>query len=118
MGPTKAERIFALESTLKPKQFDPARAERFYRFVTEFVANRNNRGAKGLALAAFRPPPQFWSFARGEVPEDLEPIREVVVREITMLFDDERLEVIRELEIARLQIPRDRSGADEGGQGS
>ena len=81
------------------------RAARFYDFVTRHVTTWNERHEKGAALYALRPPPQFWSFGRGEIPPPEETIREVIVTEITTLYDDERLKVIRELELARLEIP-------------
>lgn len=102
---TTADEIFALESTIARPRYDAARAARFYAFIVRYTETWNRRHETGSAIYSLRPPPQFWSLRHGEAPPPEETIREIIVTEITTLFDEERLKVIREIELARLEIP-------------
>ena len=49
--------------------------------------------------------PHFWSFPRGDTFDGQEKIREIVVKEVTSLYDENRLREIRELEVKRIVLP-------------
>ncbi len=100
-----AEEVFALEAELGDRRHDTERAAQFYGFITRYLTNWNARGEKAVALYALHPPVQFWSSGRGEVYRGAEPIREVSIKEVTTLFDEDRLIEIRSLELAKLPIP-------------
>ena len=101
-----ADEVFTLEQRLAPERHKPERSQRFYEFVTTYAANRNARGAQATWTRYLEPPRQFWSQPRGQPYRDQEPIRQVAVREVTTLYDDQRLYPIRDHELATLDIPR------------
>ena len=97
--------IYSLESEIGLRRYDAERAQRFYDFIERYMTNWNARDRSGFNPAALRPPPQFWSFPRDDAFIGQENVREVIVKEVTSLYDNERLKVIRELELARIAIP-------------
>ena len=112
MEPASADEIFALEAKLAPDRYNPARAALFYDFVTRYVSTWNERHGDGALYYALHPPRQFWSHNRGKVPPPEETIREVIITEITTLYDEQDLKVIREYEIKRLDLPPTRQRAE------
>lgn len=99
-----ADEVFALEREVAEIGYDPAHAAEFYDFIVRYVQNRTKSPGRAAIFRAVGPPPQFWSFGRGAVYDGQEPIRQVVVTSVTRLFDGERIDVIREHELARIDI--------------
>ena len=100
-----ANDVFKLEHEIGVTRYDSERASTFHSFLTRYLSNRNAGTNAMGAIDVLRSPPQFWSFGRGNVYSGEEPIRTVAVKEITTLFDDERLLEIRDLPIVELPIP-------------
>ena len=99
-----ADEIFALESAVGQNKYDPEHAAQFYEFIVRYVRNRTANPERAAVFRAIGPAPQFWSFDRGNAYHGEEPIREIIIKSITTLFDDERLVVIREFDLKRLTI--------------
>jgi hypothetical protein len=102
--PTDSVELLNIEQALGTVRHNAARRENFESFMTRFIANRNLRGAVDSALYTLAPPRQFWSF-EGTIVDDRTPITAISVVERTSYFDDRRLQVVREEEVAHIKIP-------------
>ena len=103
---TTAAGVFALEEEIGGDWYDERRAEQLYDFLTRYITHWNAGKHGGLDLHRWRSPPHFWSFPRGNAFEGQEKISELVVTEVTTLFDGQRLEVIRDQELRRIRLRR------------
>jgi hypothetical protein len=103
-SPVSAAEIFKLENEMKKDKYNPVRAEAFYDFILRFVANYNSKTSMGFALNWLSPPRQFWSFIANSNPHQHNKITKLIVSELTTLYDDNSLKVIREYEIKQLDI--------------
>ena len=104
-GNITAKDVFAMESNTDMNRYDPDRAKRYYDFVSAYLHHWNMHAGEKPDLSVVGPPPQFWTTVTGESYVGQEPVRELVVNEVTTLFDGKRLDVIRDQELARIQIP-------------
>jgi len=100
-----AEEIFEAERSLGDHGFRPEAAEEFQVFLKRFFSNWNRRGKQLAWRDSIAAPGQFLTFARGDTFTGQEQVRELVLREVTTLFDERSLREIRTLEILRLAIP-------------
>ncbi len=101
--PTDAAGLLRIERELGAARFDAARSADFANFIKRFVANRNGSGPMGATWYALAPPRQFWSFD-GSLPDAAVPIHAITVVEQTTYFDDHRIAVVREQEVAHFRI--------------
>jgi len=99
--------IFALELAKNPRSHDARRSEKFYRFLTRFVRNRNFQGDRAQTLYALHSPLQFWSQNEGEQVLGDRKISELRVYELTFFFDGNTLEMIRKEKLNKIVIPSD-----------
>jgi len=104
-GDITAKNVFAMESDTDMNRYDPDRARRYYDFVSAYLYHWNMHAGEKPNLSVVGPPPQFWTTVTGESYVGQEPVHELVVNEVTTLFDGKRLDVIRDQELARIQIP-------------
>lgn len=96
--------IFALESAVPGVPYDAERSRRFYDFIERYVTAWNQQGQRARWLVPLRAPRQFWS-SRGEDPQRSgRTIHGIAVSEITTLFDGTRLQIIREVELGRVDL--------------
>jgi hypothetical protein len=98
------EELMALEKTYDDIQFNPTRAETFYHFVKQFIINHNSQVSSPIGLGYLAPPRQFWSYKEHEVKQLNQKIKTVIVTEITTLYNDVTLDVIRQKELRQLEI--------------
>lgn len=104
MDATTPSQIFSLEAEIGSYRYNEQRAQRLYQFIERYFTHWNLAERSGFELEVLGPPAQFWSFPRAGAFRGEEDVRTVIVKEVTMLYDDERLTVIREIEIARIEI--------------
>jgi hypothetical protein len=102
------DQVFGLEGP--PSRYDPERSEKLYGLVRDYIANRNRNGDRLEWLQRLRPPPQIISHAPGLRAPGEARFRTAVVVEVTWFYDGEALSRIRELELARIDIPEATGG--------
>ena len=102
--PVDPQALFEIEDTYGTRRFNAEKSARFERFVKRYMTHKNARGETGTALYAMHSPRQIlgWGGVRSLSGQQ---VRAVIVREITSYYDDKRLSVLRELEVARIEIP-------------
>lgn len=121
---TTPQQIFALEQDVRQQGhggwgYHQQRAAGFYEFIRRFVANHNARASarasasknsdlSWLNLSWLSPPRQFWSQYGEQPTTDNSPIRQIIVREVTSLYDEHNLQIIRDHTLARITIPHAR----------
>jgi hypothetical protein len=101
---TTAEQVFVQETSVGANQHHTERADKYYQFVQRYLQNRNQGDRDPSILQWLRAPAQFWNFPRGNPYTGQEPLREVVIKEVTTLFDDHQLREIREIELNRISL--------------
>ena len=79
--------VAALEEARGELFRDDARTEQLDGFIRRFVGNFNARGSKRTLFSVLQAPPQLWTFPRRDPFGGGEPIRFVVVRQVTSFFD-------------------------------
>lgn len=104
-GATSGAAIFELESGTGRNVYDARRSDIFYSFIGRYLRNWNAHPGMSSPPTLLRPPPQFWSFGRGTVFTESEPIKQIRIIEVTTLFHDDRLEEIRSIVLNTLEIP-------------
>ena len=111
---TTPEQVLAVEAELGRNVFDSARSAAFDDFVRRFVGNweRRTGGPHGRGgWTVLRAPPLVWTFPRGTPPDPADPIRRVVVVEVTSLFDGERYAEIRRRPVRAIELTGPPAGA-------
>ena len=103
-GASSGAEIFDLEASIGRATYDAQRSGIFYSFISQYLANWNAHPGMSLPPNIFRPPPQFWSFGRGNVYTGSEPISQVRVIEITTLYHHDQLDEIRSIVLNTLDI--------------
>ena len=102
--PLSAGELFQLEQRMPGRVYNEKRSRRLERFITRYVRNRNEAGRLSHLAAVPFFPPQFWSHGDDAVFYLDNPIHEVVITELTWLYADDKLEVVRSQEVARFKI--------------
>ena len=96
--------VIALEKTAGWNSYNAERSDSYREFITRFVTNKNT-DSSNISFNWLQPPRQFWSYGRGNVYASQEPIRTLIVKEVTTLFDGKSLSEIRNIEVLRITIP-------------
>lgn len=99
-----AKQLLELENQQHESKFDPRRSASFYHFIAEFVANHNRHANSIINLYWLAPPRQFWSFEHKTHSDTKKRITHVIVNQLTTLYTEESLELIRKKELKRMDI--------------
>jgi hypothetical protein len=100
------EKIFQLEAQKQPKTVNPRQLERFDNFFKRYIRNLNHRMKHNLRFNWLQPPPVFITFSRGRVFNREEPLKKIIVNQVTTLFNDRQLLEIRNTTIREIDIPQ------------
>ncbi len=102
------EELFSLEERLGENDYDPLKADRLFNFITDYLSHYNMTLAGGMQwrhMTCCTTPPQFWSLDSENTYKGQEPIKRVIVHEVTTFFDGSELKNVRDLKLTTLDIP-------------
>lgn len=76
----------------------------FDEFIEHFIGNLNVRHSNRTWLSALQPPPQLWTFSKGNTYTGQEKITQINVYQVTSFYDEEQYLEINEL-VRQIDIP-------------
>jgi len=91
-----------LEKSIGIAKYDEQRSARFRDFVEKFAQNK--QVDKTNIFQSIRPPRQFWTQPRGDELDNRQEIAEIVVTEVTTLFNGQAPKEIRAIELMRINV--------------
>ncbi|GEM_PF-219590 len=103
--PLSTDQVLTLEKELGDNRYNAARANSHYAFLRRYINNWNQTQDKVFSLKGLGPPAQFWFMSDQPLFAGNEPIRQVIITEVTQQFDNESLRTIRRQTVALLDIP-------------
>lgn len=104
--PLSAAQFLEMEREDGHNYYNEKRKKQFNEFVLLFIQNRNKRvNTPLLEWESFAPPKQFWGDNSELKNLDGKIIKQVTIVGKTTLFDDEQVEIIRQIELSTLIIP-------------
>jgi hypothetical protein len=106
------EQVWALESARDHRTFHSRRSATFDAFVLRFAGNWNKHGSKPGWWRFFRAPAQLWTSARRPAIKQGQSIKQVVVWQITSLFDGTEYREIRARQVRAIDVNVPSAGGD------
>lgn len=97
--------VAALEEARGELFRDDTRTERLDGFMRRFVDTFNARASKRTLFSVLQAPPQLWTFPRRDPLGGGQPIRFVVVRQVTSFFDGTDYHELSPLLLHTIEIP-------------
>lgn len=104
--PLTVNEFIEIESIEGHNYYNEKREKQFYEFVSQFVQNRNKQVKHSLLeWQNIAPPKQFWGDNSQLNNLNGKIIKRVTIVGKTTLFDNEQLNIIRQIELSTLVIP-------------
>lgn len=101
-----ADQVFKMEAEKRPRRLSAKRLENFDNFFKQYIRNFNHRLGWRFMFNSLQSPPVFMTFPKKQAFHGEEPIKTVIVNQVTTLFDGSRLKVVRDIIARQIQIPK------------
>jgi hypothetical protein len=102
---TSPEQVPAFEKTHGVIHYDEALKGSFDTFLKQYLQHWNNRLSKHTLLSYIKAPRLLWTFPEKFTADPPEPIRRVVVTQVTTFYHDNHYAEIRKIPVHQILIP-------------
>jgi hypothetical protein len=105
IGAKTPDQIYAIELESGAIGFNQQQSAKFDDFLKRFIANFNIHSSKRTPWSRLQRPPQIWTFSRDNAFKGEERLRQVIVNQITSLYDGKEYLEIRKAVVREIKIP-------------
>jgi hypothetical protein len=98
------EQILTLERERGRPGFDASRSAVFDGFIRQFASHWNERNTKDSWWSLLQAPRQLWTFSRPPAIRDGQRIDQVMIYEVTSLFDGKRYREVRKTRVRTIDL--------------